>query len=107
MDFFLSEDEGMSMKIIESGPRCRTWVVALALTLGALTAGCNKDPILGSTGIAVLVPAVTAVTPLNGATDVLTNSLVTATLNEPVAAITGTASMTVTCTAPVPATCVD
>jgi Ice-binding-like/Bacterial Ig-like domain len=43
---------------------------------------------------------VTAVTPLSDATDVLTNSLVTATLNEPVAPISGAASMTVTCAAP-------
>ena len=86
------------MNIIESRPQWRAWVIALAL--GALVAGCNKDAILGSNGIAALVPAVTAVTPLNGATGVLTNSLITATLNEPVAPMTGTASMTVTCAAP-------
>lgn len=84
------------MNIIESRPRA--WVMVLAL--GAVAAGCNKDAILGSSGIAALVPAVTTVTPLNGATGVLTNSVVTATLNEPVAPITGTASMTVTCAAP-------
>lgn len=84
------------MNIIESRPRA--W--AMVLALGAVAAGCNKDAILGSSGIAALVPAVTAVTPLNGATGVLTNSVVTATLNEPVAPITGTASMTVTCAAP-------
>src|SRR3984957_16287451 len=88
----------MSMNIIESRPQWRAWVMALAL--GALVAGCNKDAILGSNGIAALVPAVTAVTPLSGATGVLTNSIVTATLNEPVAPMTGTASMTVTCAAP-------
>ena len=86
------------MNIIESRPRCRAWLIAL--TLGALAAGCNKDAIFGSNGTAALVPAVTAVTPLSGATGVLNNSLVTATLNEPVAPITGTASMTVTCAAP-------
>src|SRR3984885_1987217 len=89
---------GMRMKIIESRRRCRAWIVALAL--GALAAGCNKDSILGSNGIAALVPAVSAVTPLSGATDVLTKTLVTATLNEPVAPLTGTASMTVTCAPP-------
>ena len=89
----------MHMNIIESRPRCRVWL--MAVTLGALAAGCNgQDPILGANGIAALVPAVTAVTPLNGATGVLTNTLVTATLNEPVAPITGTASMTVTCATP-------
>jgi hypothetical protein len=85
------------MNIIESRPRCRTWL--MAVTLGVLAAGCNQDAILGSDG-AALVPAVTAVTPLSGATGVLTNTLVTATLNEPVAPITGTAGMTVTCAAP-------
>jgi hypothetical protein len=88
----------MHMNIIESRPRCQVWLIAV--TLGALAAACSKDPILGSNGIAVLVPAVTTVTPLNGATSVLTNTLVTATLNEAVAPITGTASMTVTCAAP-------
>ena len=83
------------MNITESRPRCCAWVMALAL--GALATGCNKDAIFGSNGIAALTPAVTAVTPASGATGVLTNSLVTATLNEPVAPITGTASMTVTC----------
>jgi hypothetical protein len=72
----------------------------MALALGTLAAGCNKDAILGSSGTAALRPAVTAVTPVSGATDVLTNSLVIATLNEPVAPLTGTASMTVTCAAP-------
>ena len=86
------------MNIIENRPRCRAWLMALAL--GTLAAGCNRDAIFGSNGTAALVPAVTAVTPLSGATGVLTNSLVTATLNEPVAPITGTASMTVTCAAP-------
>src|ERR1700721_1279638 len=88
----------MRMKIIESRRRCRAWIVALAL--GALAAGCNKDSIFGNNEIAGMVPAVSAVTPLNGATDVLTKTLVTATLNEPVAPLTGTASMTVTCAAP-------
>ena len=86
------------MNIIESRPRYRAW--ALALALGALATGCNKDAILGSNGIAALQPAVTIVVPLSGATGVLTNSVVTATFNEAVAPIAGTASMTVTCAAP-------
>jgi hypothetical protein len=86
------------MNIIESRPRRRTWL--MVLTLGALAAGCNQDAIFGSSGTAALMPAVTAVTPLSGATGVLTNSLVTATLNQPVAPLTGTAGMTVMCAAP-------
>jgi Ice-binding-like/Bacterial Ig-like domain len=88
------------MNIIQNRPRCRTWVMALAL--GALAAGCNsQDPILGANGHAALVPAVTVVTPLNGATGVLTtDTVISATLNEAVAPITGTASLTVTCAAP-------
>lgn len=87
------------MNIIKSRPRCRTLIALLAL--GALAAGCSKDPILGSNGIAQLLPAVIAVTPVDGATDVLTsNTVITATMNEPIAPITGTASMTLTCAAP-------
>jgi hypothetical protein len=89
----------MHMKILQSRPRCRRWF--MAVTLGALAAGCGRDPILGTNGIAALVPAVTAETPADGATDVLTSTtVITATLNEAVAPITGTASMTVTCAAP-------
>ena len=84
------------MNIIESRPRFRTWLVAA--TLGALVAGCGQDRIFGVNGIAVVVPAVTVVTPTPGATGVSTTSpQITATLNVPVAPITGTASMTVTC----------
>jgi hypothetical protein len=88
------------MNIIESRPRLRVWL--MAVTLGASAAGCNgQDPILGAKGMTALVPAVIAVTPLNGATGVSTsNPQITATLNEPVAPITGAASLTVTCAAP-------
>jgi hypothetical protein len=88
------------MIIIESSPQCRTWV--LALTLCALAASCDsQDSIFGNSGTAALVPAVIAETPLNGASNVLTsNTVITATLNEAVAPITGAASMTVTCAAP-------
>ena len=89
----------MHMNIIESRPRCCTWLMMAAL--GALAAGCGRDAILGSQGVAALVPAVTAETPADGATNVLTNTtVVTATLNEAVSPLTGTASMTVTCAAP-------
>jgi Ice-binding-like/Bacterial Ig-like domain len=86
------------MNIIESRPRCRTWL--MALTLGALAAACGRDGILGTSGITARAPAVTSVTPANGATGVLTNTLVTATFNESMAPISGVASMTVTCVAP-------
>jgi hypothetical protein len=89
----------MHMNIIESRPRSRMWLMVVALV--ALAAGCGRDPILGTNGIAALVPAVTAETPADGATDVLTSTaVITATLNEAVAPITGAASMTVTCAAP-------
>src|ERR1700681_98693 len=89
----------MPMNIIESLPRYRTWAIAVAL--GALAAGCGQDKILGAADIAVLVPVVTAVTPAPGATGVsTTNPNITATLNVPVAPITGTASMKVTCATP-------
>ena len=91
----------MRMNIIESRPRCAMWAMALALALGSLAAGCSKDPILGSNGMAAVRPAVTVVMPADGATGVLTtNTLITATMNEPVAPITGAASMTLTCAAP-------
>jgi hypothetical protein len=89
----------MYMKIIESHPRYRTWLIAA--TLCALAAGCGKDAIFGTNGIAALVPIVTAVTPLNGATGVPTNNtVITATFNEPMSPLTGAASFTVTCAAP-------
>lgn len=72
----------------------------MAVTLSALAAACGKDQILGTNGIAALVPAVTSVTPPSGATGVATNTLVTATFNEAMAPISGMASMTVTCAAP-------
>jgi hypothetical protein len=95
----------MHMNIIQSRPRWRTWL--MAVTLGTLAAGCNRDEILGTnvngagtSPIAGLVPAVTSVTPVNTATGVPTNTLVTATFNEPMAPISGMASMVVTCLAP-------
>jgi hypothetical protein len=90
----------MHMNINEGYPRCRTWL--MAVTLGALAASCGgRDPVLGTNGIAALVPTVTSATPVNGATGVQTNNtVITATFNEPVAPITGTASLTVTCATP-------
>ena len=86
------------MNITESRPR---WTWLIVATLATWIAGCGQDRIFGSTGTAGLVPAVTAETPLNGAAGVLVStSFITATLNEPVAPITGAASMTLTCAAP-------
>jgi ice-binding like protein/Big-like domain-containing protein len=90
---------GMHMNIIESRPRGGAWLIVAILV--ALAAGCGQDRIFGANGIAAVIPAVIAETPLNGATGVLTGTaFITATLNEPVAPITGTASMTLTCAAP-------
>jgi hypothetical protein len=38
----------MHMNVIESRPRCRTWL--MAVTLGALAAACGRDQILGTNG---------------------------------------------------------
>jgi hypothetical protein len=89
----------MSMNIIESRPQYRTWIIVAALSV--LAAGCNRDQIFGNPTIAGIVPAVTAETPANGATNVLTaTASISATLNVPVAPITGTASFTLTCASP-------
>jgi hypothetical protein len=56
----------MNMNIADSRPRSRMWLMVMALA--ALAAGCGRDPILGTNGIAALVPAVTAETPADGAT---------------------------------------
>lgn len=61
----------------------------------------NRDEILGSDGDAALRPTVTVVTPVDNATSVpLDDPDITATFNEPMAAIAGSASFTVTCEAP-------
>jgi hypothetical protein len=92
----------MHMNIIGGHLRCRTWL--MAVVLGAFAAGCGggggRDPILGTGAGAAAPPTVISVTPVNGATDVLATTVVTATLSEPVAAIAGGASFTVTCVTP-------
>ena len=87
----------------DGSPGFKSWLV-LAL-LGTLVAGCGggggRDPILGGPGSAALAPTVTAVTPLDGATGVAINSpMITATFSEPVRAIGGGSSFTLTCAAP-------
>ncbi|HUP93090.1 MAG TPA: Ig-like domain-containing protein [Solimonas sp.] len=79
------------------------WLIPLLL--GALAAGCGgdggRDPVLGTGGIAVRAPTVTAVTPLDNATDIaIDKTSITATFDEPVNPINGGASFTVTCAAP-------
>ncbi len=73
----------------------------IALLSSALLAGCGRDAVLGTGGIAVLAPTVTAVAPLNNAVGVpVSNTIITAAFSEPMAAITGGASFTVSCAAP-------
>jgi hypothetical protein len=86
----------------------RPWLAALLL--GALAAcGGGRDEVLGFDGTpntpppvtAVAAPTVTAVAPLNNATGVaLNNTFITAAFSEPMAALTGTDTFTVTCAAP-------
>ena len=93
------------MNISKSHPRCRTWLMAAALC--ALAAGCGGDGkhailgMIGTTAPAPTAPTVIATAPVNGAAGVQINDpLITATFSEPVAPITGAASVTVTCLAP-------
>jgi len=80
----------------------RPWLAAILL--GALAAcGGGRDPILGfdTAPVAPVPPTVTAVAPARNATGVaINNTLITAAFSEPMAAINGTASFTVTCAAP-------
>src|ERR1700728_1773401 len=79
------------MRKIVSSCRRRTWVAAVLLSISAV--GCN--------GGGAVAPVVMAVTPVKNATEVVTyNTVITATFNEPISAITGGASFTVTCAAP-------
>jgi len=92
------------MNRYETASRPLKWFIALLLV--ALAAGCGgggggRDPILGAGGVAILAPTVTAVAPVNNATGVaVNNTVITAAFSEPMAAITGGASFTVTCGAP-------
>ncbi len=72
----------------------------MVLALSALATGCGRDPILGSSGITAVRPIVIAETPVDSATGVVTtNTLITVTFNEPVAALSA-ANLTVTCASP-------
>ena len=72
------------------------------MLLACLAAGCgSRDPVLGTGDLAVLAPQVTLSTPADGDTDVSVSTPgITATFNEPIAPLTGSASMSVTCVAP-------
>ena len=77
-------------------------LLCATLLLSALVAGCGggKDPILGG-GTATRAPFVTAVSPADGVSAVAFNTTaVTATFSEPVAALSGGASFTLTCQTP-------
>jgi hypothetical protein len=92
------------MKKFDSYSKSVTW--SMALLLCAVATGCGgggggRDPILGTGGIAVIAPTVTAVSPIVDATGVpINNTIFTATLSEAVAPITGGASFKLTCAAP-------
>jgi len=88
-----------------NGSRAFAWLPMLLL--GALLVGCDgadrgRDPILGfGPGFVALSPEVTAVTPADEAIDVaITDPVITATFDQPMNPLTGTASFTVTCVAP-------
>lgn len=75
-------------------------LVCTTLLLGVLAGCSDRDPILGG-GDVQLAPIVIASTPANAATGVsLSAPAVTATFSEPIAAIAGAASFTLTCAAP-------
>ncbi|MDZ7827662.1 MAG: Ig-like domain-containing protein [Gammaproteobacteria bacterium] len=82
----------------------QTWLVlGLLGTLGTACGGGSegRDPVLGNDGNVALAPTVTAVSPAAGATGVAVDiAAITATFSEPMEAITGDASFTVTCAAP-------
>jgi hypothetical protein len=80
----------------------RPWLAALLV--GALAAcgggGGGRDPVLGF-DVPPAPPTVTAVAPVANATGVaVNNTVITAAFSEPMAAISGGASFTVTCAAP-------
>lgn len=91
------------MKKFDSCFRNLTWFVGMLLTVSL--AGCGgggdqgRDPILGTGGIAVLVPTVTAVAPVNNATGVpVNNTIITAAFSKDMAPATiNTSTFTLAC----------
>ncbi|MEO8101278.1 MAG: Ig-like domain-containing protein [Betaproteobacteria bacterium] len=97
------------MNKFENVSRSLTWFTGLLLS--ALVAGCGggsegRDPILGGGGIAVVIPTVTAVAPINNATGVpVNNTLITAAFAQDMAPATiNTSSFTLACPAGTPVT---
>jgi hypothetical protein len=87
------------MNIIARRPRYQRLI--MAVTLCVLAAGCGQDQIFGTDTTAALIPIVTSETPADGSAGVLvTTPSISATLNEPVSPITGSATFTLTCPAP-------
>jgi hypothetical protein len=81
--------------------RIRPWLAALLVGALAACGGGGRDEVLGFNGVPPVPPTVTAVTPANNATGVpIATPAISATFSEPMAAITGTATFTVTCAAP-------
>ncbi|MEX0824232.1 MAG: Ig-like domain-containing protein, partial [Woeseia sp.] len=79
------------------------WLMASLLGVFTMAAigGCDsRDPILGIDGNVAGPPTVTATSPADGAIDVATDAVVTATFSEPMADFTGGASFTLSCDAP-------
>ena len=88
------------MNTFERSPVVIQW--CMTLLLAAVAAGCgSRDPVLGTGDLAVLAPRVTLVTPSDGATGVSIGTPgIAVTLSEPIAPLTGSASLSVTCAAP-------
>ncbi len=89
------------MTIFKPSSNSLSWFAALLFS--ALAAGCGgggegRSPILGTGGIAVLVPTVTAVAPVNNATGVPINTVVVAAFSTDMAAASiTTSSFTLAC----------
>ncbi|MDB6085919.1 MAG: hypothetical protein JWN43_3800, partial [Gammaproteobacteria bacterium] len=90
------------MNIIEGYPRHGTWLISPVLVASAVGCGGNgKHAILGSSDGAALAPTITTVTPANGTINAkVVNPIITATFDQPMAAISGGSSFTVTCLTP-------
>ncbi len=76
------------------------WITALLLTTAITGCGGQKS-VLGTSANAALAPMVTVTAPVNNVTAVpVHNTVITATFNEPMAALANGASFVVTCAAP-------
>ena len=91
--------KGKSDELIPSNSGYRAGI-AVVLPSALVSACGGQDPILGTGASAALAPTVTAETPADNVIGVATTTTVTATFSEPMAAITGGATFTLTCAAP-------